>query len=70
MKSQSATSTAVGAIRKSLGAVLNHIFDGAGDARYRDMEREIRRLIDQSGGHFSDEIERRIEQHLMGNSRF
>jgi hypothetical protein len=70
MKLQSATSTAAGAIRKSLGAVLSHIFDDAEDARYRDMERQIRRLIDQSGGHFSDETERRIAQHLMGNSRF
>lgn len=70
MKSQSVTSTAVGAIRKSLGAVLNHILDDAEDARYRDMQREIRHLIDQSGGHFSDEIERRIEQHLMRNSHF
>lgn len=67
MKSKSATRTAAGAIRKSLGAVLNHILDNAEDARYRDMEREIGRLIDQSGGHFSDETERRITQHLMRN---
>jgi len=70
MKSRSATNTAAGAVRKSLGAVLSHILDHAEDARYRDMQREIRRLIDQSGGHFSDEIERRIARHLMGNSRF
>lgn len=49
---------------------MRRIFDDAEDARYRDMERDIERLIGQSGGHFSDEIERRIEQHLMCNSGF
>ena len=70
MKSQRAVSAAVRAVRKSVGAVLRHIFDGAEDACYRDVQRDIERLIGQSGGHFSDETERRIEQRLMRNSRF
>ena len=70
MKPQRAINTAARAVRKGLGAVLRHIFDGAEDARYRDMQQEIQRLIGQSGGHFSDETERRIEQHLMRNSRY
>jgi len=70
MKPQRVTSTAARAIRKSLGAILLHIFDDVEDARYRDMERDIERLIGQSGGHFSDETERRIEQRLMRNSSF
>lgn len=70
MKPERATSTAVRAIRKSLGAVLRHIFDDAEDARYRAMQRDIESLIGQSGGHFSDETERRIAQRLMRNSSF
>ena len=70
MKSQRAISTAVRAIRKSVGAVLRHVFDDAEDARYRDMQRDIEHLIGQSGGQFSDETERRIARHLMRNSSF
>ena len=57
-------------MRKSFGAVLRHIFDDAENARYRDMQRDIEHLIDRSGGRFSDETERRIEQRLMRNSSF
>jgi lysophospholipase L1-like esterase len=70
MKPEHATSTAVRAIRKSLGAVLRHIFDDAEDARYRAMQRDIESWIGQSGGHFSDETERRIARRLMRNSSF
>jgi hypothetical protein len=70
MKLKLATSTALSAVRKTLGGVLRHIFDDAEDARCRDMEREIERLITQSGGHLSDEMERRIEQRLMRSSSF
>lgn len=68
MKPQRAISTAARAIRESLGAVMRRIIDDAEDARYRDTQREIERLIGQSGGHFSDETERRIEQRLMRHS--
>lgn len=67
MTPQGAASTSVRAIRNSLRAVVRHIFDDAEDARYRDVQGEIRRLIGQSGGRFSDEIERRITRHLMRN---
>ncbi len=70
MKLKLATSTAVRAVRKTLGGVLRHIFDDAEDARYRHMQREIQRLIAQSGGHLSDEMERRIVERVMRNSSF
>jgi hypothetical protein len=70
MKRRFVASTAVRVVRKTLGGALRHIFDGAEDARYRDMQREIERLIAQSGGHFSDETERRIARRLMRNSSF
>ena len=68
MKLELATGATVRAVRKTLGGALRHIFDGAEDARYRDMEREIERLIAQSGGHWSDEMERRIAERLTRNS--
>jgi len=40
------------------------------EARRRDTEREIRRLIGSSAGPLSDEMERRIDRHLMRNSSF
>jgi hypothetical protein len=70
VKLQRAISTATRAIRRTVGVVLRRIFDDAEDARYRDMERDIRSLIDQSDGHLSDEIERRIARRLMRNSGF
>jgi hypothetical protein len=70
MKSQHAISPALRAVRKSVGAVLRHVFDDAGDARYRGTQRDIERLIGQSGGHFSDETERLIARYLMRNSSF
>jgi hypothetical protein len=70
MKRKPAASTAVRAVRKNLGSVLRRIIDDAEDARYRDVQREVQRLIGHSGGHWSDEIERRITQHLMRNSSF
>jgi hypothetical protein len=68
MKLKLATSTAVRAVRKTLGGVLRRIFDDAEDARYRHVQREIQHLIAQSGGHWSDEMERRVAQCLMRNS--
>jgi len=40
------------------------------EARQRDAERDIRRLIGWSDGPLSDEFERRITEHLMRNSSF
>jgi hypothetical protein len=40
------------------------------EAQRRDTEREIRRLIGSSAGPLSDEMERRIDRHLMRNSSF
>jgi len=34
------------------------------EARRRDTEREIQRLIGSSAGPLSDEMERRIDRHL------
>jgi len=70
MKPQRGTGAAVRVIRRSFGAVVRRIFDDAEDARYRDMQRDIERLIPQSGGPLSDEIERRIAERLTRNSSF
>lgn len=70
MKPQDAIGRATRAACNSLGAVLRRIFRDAEDARYRAMERDIQSLIGQSGGHFSDETERRIAERLMRNSSF
>ncbi len=40
------------------------------EARQRNAERDIRRLIGWSDGPLSDEFERRITEHLMRNSSF
>jgi hypothetical protein len=49
---------------------LRRIFDAVIEARQRDAERHIRRLIGWSDGPLSDEFERRITEHLMRNSSF
>ena len=49
---------------------LRRIFDAVMEARQRDAERDIRRLIGWSDGPLSDELERRITEHLMHNSSF
>jgi hypothetical protein len=49
---------------------LRRIFDAVIEARQRDAERDIRRLIGWSNGPLSDEFERRITEHLMRNSSF
>ena len=49
---------------------LRRIFDAVMEARQRDAERDIRRLIGCSDGPLSDELERRITEHLMRNSSF
>jgi hypothetical protein len=52
------------------GSRLRRIFDAVIEARQRDAERDIRRLIGWSEGPLSDELERRITEHLMRNSSF
>ena len=49
---------------------LRRIFDAVVEARQRDAERDIRRLIGWSDGPLSDELERRITEHLTRNSSF
>ena len=62
---------------------LRRIFDAVMEARQRDAERDIRHLIGCSDGPLSvrhligcsdgplsDELERRITEHLMRNSSF
>jgi hypothetical protein len=49
---------------------LRRIFDAVIEARQRDEEREIRRLVGWSDGSLSDEFERQITEHLMRNSSF
>jgi hypothetical protein len=49
---------------------LRRIFDAIIEARQRDAERDIRRLVGWSDGPLSDELERRITAHLMRNSSF
>lgn len=61
--------TALPAWRKRRNLLLR-IFDAVIEARQRDAERDIRRLIGWSDGPLSDEFERRITEHLMRNPSF
>jgi len=65
-----ATSTAADAVDHEPRGFLHRILDAVTETRHRDMEREIQRVIGRSGEHLSDEIERRIAEHLMRNSSF
>ncbi len=56
--------------RRKRRSRLRRIFDAVIEARQRDAERDIRRLIGWSNGPLSDELERRITEHLMRNSSF
>jgi hypothetical protein len=56
--------------RRKRRSRLRRIFDTILEARQRDAERDIRRLIGWSDGPLSDELERRITEHLMRNSSF
>ena len=56
--------------RRKRRSRLRRIFDAVIEARQRDAERDIRRLIGWSNGTLSDELERRITEHLMRNSSF
>lgn len=70
MKRDDATITALSAAAKKVSGVLRRILDAGEEARYRDMQREIRRVISQPDGYLSDETERRISQLLMRHSSF
>ncbi len=70
MKRGPAISKAVSAVRKCLDGVLRHILHGADEKRSRGIRREAERVVGQSDGNPSDEIERRIEQRFMRNSWF
>ena len=56
--------------RRKRRSRFRRIFDAIIEARQRDAERDIRRLIGWSDGPLSDELERRITGHLMRNSSF
>jgi len=56
--------------RRKRRSRFRRIFDAIIEARQRDAERDIRRLIGWSDGPLSDEFERRINEHLMRNSSF
>ena len=56
--------------RRKRRSRLRRIFDTILEARQRDAERDIRRLIGWSDGPLSDEFERRINEHPMRNSSF
>jgi hypothetical protein len=56
--------------RRKRRSLLRRIFDASIEARQRDAERDVRRLIGWSDGPLSDEFERRITEHLMRNSSF
>jgi hypothetical protein len=65
--SMDATAPSAKRRRRSL---LHWIFDAIMEAQWRATEREIQRLIGSSVGPLSDEMERRIDRHLMRNSSF
>ncbi len=56
--------------RRKRRSRLRRIFDAIMEARQRNAEHDIRRLIGWSDGPLSDEFERRITAHLMRNSSF
>ena len=70
MKRHSVINIAVSAVRQCFRGVLRSILDGAYEARCRDIHRDIERVIGRSDGYLTDEVERRITQHLMRNSSF
>ena len=58
-------------LRCIVDAIIAKLARAVGEeAQRRDTEREIRRLIGSSAGPLSDEMERRIDRHLMRNSSF
>ena len=70
MKRHSAINTAVTTVRQYVRGVLRHILDSAYEARCREIDRDIERVIGPSDGYLTDEVERRITEHLMRNSSY
>jgi hypothetical protein len=66
MKQDSTINIARSAVRQYVRGVLRRILDGADGERCRDIER----VIGRSNGYLTDEVERRVAQHLMRNSSF
>ena len=49
--------------------ILRRIFDAFMDARQRDVDRQIARLLAaRSGGHLTDNLEREISQRVLTSS--
>jgi hypothetical protein len=46
------------------------IYDAVMEARQRQTERDIVRIVGQSGWHLTDDLERRITEHLTRNPGF
>jgi len=63
------TPTTPGVIGKRPG-LWRRIYDALMDARRRQTERDIVRIVAQSGCHLTDDIERRITEHLTRNPNF
>ncbi len=58
-----------GVLGKRVG-LWRRIYDAVMDARQRQTERDIARIVGQSGWHLTDDIERRITEHLTRNPNF
>jgi len=69
MKQDHATVTPAEAGNRRCHRLLRRIFDMMARARERDLRRNIGRVIGQTDGHLSDELERRITLYLTRHSR-
>jgi len=70
MKCDRAKDITADAADRRFNGFVRRILDKVTETRHRDMDRKIERVISLSGEHLSDEVERRIAQHLMRNSSF
>ena len=61
---------AQGAASNQRHSILGRIFDAIMCSRQRTADRELARFLERSGGHITDEIERRMTEHLMRNTNF
>ena len=69
MKPNHATATRADAVKRKCCGSVRRILDAIAATPYRDIERDIQRVTNGTE-HLSDEVERRIAQHLMRNSSF
>lgn len=70
MKRDNDADTAHSAFGDRRGRLLRRILNAVTESHHHDMNRAIQRVIGQSDGHLTDELERRIAQRLMLNSTF